>query len=72
MRKIRGLFEKTQALGMKPQDDPAVLVAGAEFILEGLYALKKISRNEERGFFADAPRREPAPEQVRPSRHRVN
>ena len=72
MRKIRGLFEKTQALGMKPKDDPAVLVAGAEFILEGLYALKKISRNEERVFFADAPRREPAPEQVRPSRHRVN
>ena len=72
MRKIRSLFEKTQALGMKPKDHPAVLVAGAEFILEGLCALKKISRSEERGFFAEAPRTEPAPQPVRPSRHRVN
>ena len=72
MRKIRSLFEKTQVLGMKPKDHPAVLVAGAEFILEGLCALKKISRSEERGFFAEAPRTEPAPQPVRPSRHRVN
>jgi len=28
-------------------------VAGAEFILEGLYALKKISRNEELGYRAE-------------------
>lgn len=51
-KKIQGLLETTQTLGIKPKDDPALLVSGAEFILEGLYALKKISRNEELGFFA--------------------
>lgn len=55
-RKIQGLLEKTQALGLKAKDDPALLVAGAEFILEGLYALKKISRNEELGYHAEHPR----------------
>ena len=50
LKGIQGLFEKTSALGIKPKDDPALLVAGAEFILEGLYALKKISRNEELGY----------------------
>ncbi len=55
LKKIHGLLEKTQALGIKAKDDPALLVAGAEFILEGLHALKKISRNEEVGYFAEAP-----------------
>ena len=55
-KKIQGLLEKTQVLGMKPKDEPAELVAGAEFILEGLYALKKISRNEELGFHAERQR----------------
>ncbi len=53
LRKIQGLFEKTQTLGMQAKDNPALLVAGAEFVLEGLYALKKISRNEELGYHAD-------------------
>jgi magnesium chelatase subunit I len=52
-KKIQGLFEKTQPLGLKAKDDPALLVAGAEFILEGLYAMKKISRNEELGYHAE-------------------
>jgi magnesium chelatase subunit I len=55
-KKIQGLIEKTQTLGMKAKDEPALLAAGAEFILEGLYALKKISRNEELGYFAERPR----------------
>jgi magnesium chelatase subunit I len=53
LKKIQGLFEKTQTLGLKAKDHPALLVAGAEFILEGLYALKKISRNEELGYHAE-------------------
>jgi magnesium chelatase subunit I len=53
LKRIQGLLEKTQALGIKAKDDPALLVAGAEFILEGLHALKKISRNEELGFHAE-------------------
>jgi len=55
-RKIQGLFEKTQVIGMKASDEHPLLVAGAEFILEGLYAMKKISRNEELGYFAERPR----------------
>ncbi len=51
-KKIQGLLEATRKLGFKAKDDPALLVSGAEFILEGLYALKKISRNEELGFYA--------------------
>src|SRR5215469_10441358 len=42
LRKIQGLFEKIQPLGVKSRDNPALLVAAGEFILEGLYALKKI------------------------------
>jgi len=52
-KKIQGLLETTQTLGIKPKDDPALQVSGAEFILEGLYALKKISRNEELGFYVE-------------------
>jgi magnesium chelatase subunit I len=64
-KKIQGLLEKTQALGVKPKDDPGLLVAAAEFILEGLYSLKRISRSEEMGFYAEPPRavREPASEE---------
>jgi magnesium chelatase subunit I len=57
-KNIQSLFEKTQHLGIKAKDDPAMLVAGAEFILEGLYSLKKISRDEELGYHAE--RQKPA------------
>jgi len=59
-RKIQGLVESTAALGLKPKDDAAELAAGCEFILEGLHAHRRISRSEERGFFAEErPRPEP-------------
>ena len=61
-RKIQGLVESTASLGIKPKDDPARVVAGCEFVLEGLHAHRKISRNEERGFYAEEPARpEPMP-----------
>jgi magnesium chelatase subunit I len=65
-KKIQGLLEKTQSLGVKAKDDPSLLVAGGEFILEGLYALKRISRNEELGYHtehrpAERSEEEPAP-----------
>ena len=65
-KKIQGLLEKTQPLGVKPKDDPAMLVAAAEFVLEGLYALKKISRNEELGYHLEHRRAEPAAEEPGP------
>ncbi len=52
-KKIQGLLEKTQSLGLKAKDDPCLLTSGAEFILEGLYALKRISRNEELGYHTE-------------------
>jgi magnesium chelatase subunit I len=75
LRKIQGLFEKTQPLGVKAKDDPALLVAGAEFILEGLYALKKISRDEEHGYFLESRRAESPSEEpgrLGPRRRPIN
>jgi magnesium chelatase subunit I len=57
---IQGLMEKTKALGLSENEPDAVRAAAAEFILEGLYAHRRISRNEERGFQGEErpPRRE--------------
>jgi magnesium chelatase subunit I len=52
LRQIQGLMEKLSTLGIKAKDDPEKIVAAAEFLLEGLYAHKKLSRSEERGFSA--------------------
>jgi magnesium chelatase subunit I len=61
-RKIQGLVEATAPLGLKASSDPTALVAGCELILEGLYAHRKISRSEERGYYAEEPvRPEPTP-----------
>ena len=49
---IQGLAEKLDALGLKASDAPTALVAGAEFLLEGMAAHRKLSRSEERGFSA--------------------
>ena len=58
---IQGLMEKTKALGVSENEPDAVRAAAAEFILEGLHAHRRISRNEERGFAGDdkPARREP-------------
>ena len=60
-RSIQGLLEATAQLGLKPKDDPVRLVAACEFVLEGLYAHRKISRNQERGFIAGQQRKRPEP-----------
>jgi magnesium chelatase subunit I len=59
---IQGLMEKTKALGLGASEPDAVRAAAAEFILEGLYAHKRISRNEETGYAAGERRREPPDE----------
>ncbi len=53
LKKIQGLFEHLEALGVRSKDDAAVQTSAAEFILEGLWAHKRISRSEERGYFAE-------------------
>jgi magnesium chelatase subunit I len=52
LKQIQGLFPQLSPLSVKVSDAPEVAVAGAEFLLEGLYAHKRLSRSEERGFTA--------------------
>jgi len=54
LRKIQGLFDNLEPLSIGSKTDPAIAAAAAEFVLEGLWAHKRISRSEERGFYADA------------------
>jgi magnesium chelatase subunit I len=56
---IQGLMEKTKALGLGSNEPDALRASAAEFILEGLYAHRRINRSEERGFIAEERRREP-------------
>ena len=52
LKQIQGLFEKLSAVGVKQSNAPEKVVSAAEFLLEGMYAHKKLSRSEERGFSA--------------------
>lgn len=61
MRRIQGLTDHTLRLGVDGKSEAAEVAAAAEFILEGLWAHKRIGRSEERGFYADAPRAAAAP-----------
>ena len=54
---IQGLMEKVKTLGLSANEPDAVRASAAEFILEGLHAHRRISRNEERGFAAEEKRR---------------
>jgi magnesium chelatase subunit I len=58
---IHGLLERIEALGVSAGDDAGLCVSAAEFVLEGLYAHRRITRSEERGYAAEEKRREPAP-----------
>jgi len=52
LKGIQGLFDKLDALGIKSTDHEELQVSGAEFVLEGLWAHKRIGRSEERVFTA--------------------
>ncbi len=60
LKQIQGLFAQLSPLSVKVSDAPEIAVAGAEFLLEGMYAHKRLSRSEERGFSAQekAPRKQ--------------
>jgi magnesium chelatase subunit I len=60
LRVIQGLVEKTATLGTKKKEELPLLVSACEFILDGLYALRKISRSEEKGYFASEKKRSEA------------
>jgi magnesium chelatase subunit I len=72
LRRIQGLLEHVEALGAGDNDAPLAAAAG-EFILEGLWAQKRISRSEERGYFAERPKPpEPREPTGRPPRRPYN
>jgi magnesium chelatase subunit I len=50
---IQGLMEKTRALGLSANEPDELRASASEFVLEGLYAHRRISRSEERGFVAE-------------------
>jgi magnesium chelatase subunit I len=60
---IQGLMDKLKAFKLGANEPDAVRASAAEFVLEGLYAHRRINRNEERGYTAEerkAPAREEA------------
>ena len=54
-RQVQGLLELAQAAGIPDSGEPGLLAAGVDFVLEGLCALKKISRSDERGYHTAEP-----------------
>ncbi len=47
---VDGLLEKTRLLGLGESEPDALRASAGEFILEGLYALRRIGRDEDLGF----------------------
>jgi magnesium chelatase subunit I len=52
LKQIQGLFEKLSPLQINSKSKPEIAVSAAEFLLEGMYAHKRLSRAEERIFSA--------------------
>jgi len=73
LKRIQGLLENIERLGVNGKAQPAMASSAAEFILEGLWAHKRISRNEERGFHAER-QKTPEPRELhgRPPRRHFN
>jgi len=62
---IQGLMEKLSVMQVTAKAPAALRASVAEFILEGLYSHRRISRTEERGFTAEERKREPHVEETR-------
>jgi magnesium chelatase subunit I len=59
-REVQGLVELAHSAGIPAKASVPLLAAGVDFVLEGLYALKKIGRSDERGYHAaETPVRRP-------------
>ncbi len=52
LKQIQGLVEKLSPLQISAKSKPEIAVSAAEFLLEGMYAHKRLSRTEERAFTA--------------------
>jgi magnesium chelatase subunit I len=53
LKGIQGLLDKLTPLSVKASDPAPQVVAAAEFLLEGMVAHRKLSRNEQHGFAAE-------------------
>ncbi|HYP13515.1 MAG TPA: magnesium chelatase [Bryobacteraceae bacterium] len=62
LNSIGGLMEKAGKLGLTSNEPDAVRASAGEFVLEGLYAHRRISRSEEREFAAGERKRDAAPD----------
>ncbi|MCW5977854.1 MAG: magnesium chelatase [Bryobacteraceae bacterium] len=75
LRSIQGLLDKVGALGVGARDPQSLRASAGEFVLEGLYAQRRISRSEEQGFTAGERKKAPAspePNLPRTQRQRFN
>ena len=52
LKRVPGLLDHVAFLGVQPGDPVPLLAAAGEFVLEGLYAQKKIGRSDDRGYVA--------------------
>lgn len=52
LQRVPGLLDHVGVLGVSSSDPPGLHVAAGEFVLEGLYAQRKIGRSAEKGFIA--------------------
>ena len=52
MEQVPGLLDSTSTLAASRESSRGLRASAAEFILEGLHSMDKISRSEERGFAA--------------------
>jgi magnesium chelatase subunit I len=52
LRRVPEVLENLAALGVEPGGPEALQAAAGEFVLEGLWAQKKIGRSDDRGFVA--------------------
>jgi magnesium chelatase subunit I len=57
---VQGLNDLTQHAGIRPNAEPPLLASAVDFVLEGLYAQKKISRSDEFQYQAGEQPRRPA------------
>jgi len=62
---VQGLVELAQRTGVERNAPAPELASAIDFVLEGLYSQKKISRNDVRGYHSAEPARRPQPQQPR-------
>ena len=61
-RGVQGLVELAEQLQLGAKPSEPALASAVDFVLEGLYAQKKISRSEDRGYHAaEQPQRRQTP-----------